>query len=81
MAPLPTEILEEAGVLFHDVRPEQIDMRAHAAFVIARVLDRGTLRSVRALLRTYGRDHIRSFFTQGGLQRVTPPLWRVSWSA
>jgi len=76
--PLPDEILAESAALFHDVRAEQIDPEAHAPFVIARVLDRGTLRSVRALLRFYGEDRIRSFFRQGGTDRVsrrTVPLW------
>lgn len=76
--PLPDEILDESSVLFHDVRPEDIDAEAHAAFVIARVLDHGTLRSVRALLRYYGRDRIRRFFREGGADRVslrTVPLW------
>ncbi len=67
-------------MLFHDVRPEQVELRAHASFVITRVLDRGTLRSVRALLRVYGKEQIRSFLVQGGVSRVSPrtaALWRV----
>lgn len=75
---LPEEILAEAGVLFHDTRVEDIDPEEHAAFVIERVLDRGTMRSVRALLRRYGRDRIRRFFVEGGIDRVSPrtvPLW------
>jgi hypothetical protein len=76
--PLPDEILTEAAVLFHDVRAEDIDPEAHAGFVIARVLDHGTLASVRALLRHYGRERIRGFFRQGGSERIsrrTVPLW------
>ena len=75
---LPEEILAESTVLFHDVRPEDVDPETHAAFVIARVLDRGTVRSVGALLRHYGRDRIRGFFREGGAARVsrrTVPLW------
>ena len=76
--PLPDEILDEAPVLFHDVRPVDIDPEAHAPFVIARVLDQGTMLSVAALLRYYGRDRIRRFFREGGIGRVsrrTVPLW------
>ena len=76
--PLPREILDESSVLFPDVRPEDVDPEAHAAFVIARVLDHGTVRSVRALLRYYGSDRIRAFFREGGAGRVSPrtvPLW------
>lgn len=75
---LPGEILAEATTLFHDVRAEDVDPQAHAEFVIARVLDRGTMASVAALLRFYGRDRVRSFFTEGGAERVsrrTLPLW------
>lgn len=75
---LPRELLEEASVLFRDVRPEDVDAEAHATFVIARVLDFGTVRSVTALLRHYGPDRIRAFFREGGAGRVsrrTVPLW------
>lgn len=76
--PLPIEILTEASALFRDVRPEDVDSEAHATFVIARVLDFGTVRSVRALLRHYGPDRLRVFFREGGAGRVsrrTVPLW------
>jgi hypothetical protein len=75
---LPRDVLEEAAVSFRDVRPEDVDSEAHAAFVIARVLDFGTVRSVRALLRHYGPDRMRAFFREGGVDRVsgrTVPLW------
>ena len=76
--PLPAEIMDESPVLFRDVRPDHVDPEEHAAFVIARVLDDGTVRSVRALLRYYGPDRIRTFFREGGTDRVsrrTVPLW------
>jgi hypothetical protein len=76
--PLPDDILAESAALFHDTRAQDIDPKAHAPFVIERVLDRGTLRSVTALLRYYGRERIRSFFREGGTGRVsrrTVPLW------
>jgi hypothetical protein len=75
---LPEEILAESTALFHDTRAQDIDPKTHAAFVIARVLDRGTLLSVGALLRYYGRERIRSFLREGGTERVsrrTVPLW------
>jgi hypothetical protein len=77
---LPSEILSEARSLFEDVRPEDIDAGAHAPFVIARVLDRGTVRSVAALLRLYGEDRIAAFLREGGTSQVSPrtvPLWRA----
>jgi hypothetical protein len=75
---LPPEILDEAPVLFEDVRLGDVDPEAHAAFVIARVLDRGTMRSVAALVRYYGRERIADFFREGGARQVSPrtvPLW------
>lgn len=77
MAPLPPELLEEASVLFHDVRPEDVDVERHASFVIERVLDRGTMRSVAALLRLYGKARVRAFFLEGGSQRVSRPTARL----
>lgn len=78
--PLPGELLDEAVVLFRDVRVEDVDPEAHAAFVIARVLDLGTVRSVRALFSHYGRDRIRAFFLDGGIDRVSPRT-RALWTA
>jgi hypothetical protein len=79
MQAMPPEILQEAVTLFHDVRTEDIDPEAHSAFVISRVLDRGTLRSVSALMNLYGLERIRSFFLEGGgdqVSRRTLALWR-----
>ena len=55
-----------------------VDPIAHADFVIARVLERGTLRSVRALLRAYGVEGVRRFFRESGVDQVsarTVSLW------
>lgn len=78
MATLPREVLAECTVLFDDVPTGEIDPRAHSAFVIARVLDRGTLCSVAALVRTYGLERIRAFFRDGRAFQVSPrttALW------
>ncbi len=78
LSALPHEILDEAQILFHDVRPDGVDAEEHASFVIARVLDRGSMASVRALLRHYGVERVRDFFRQGGAGRIsrrTVPLW------
>ncbi len=75
---MPKEIADEAVALFHDTRLDEIDLDAHAPFVIQRVLDRGTLRSVRALLAQYGEDRIREFLALGGAKRLDPrtaSLW------
>jgi len=77
---LPDPILRESRALFHDVRPADIDPEKHAAFVIARVLDRGTLGSVRALLGFYGTDRLRAFLVGSQAYRVAPrtaAFWRA----
>jgi hypothetical protein len=75
---LPEELLAESDRLFHDVDPANVDAEANAGFVIARVLDRGTMRSVRALFQYYGRERILGFLKAGGIHRLasrTVPLW------
>jgi hypothetical protein len=71
---LPEEIQAEAQALFHDVRLDDIESERHTDFVIARVLDRGTMRSVRALVRHCGEARIRGFC------RVSPQT-RALWLA
>ncbi len=78
VAGLPEAIADEAGTLFHDTRLDAIDPDAHAPFVIQRVLDRGTLRSVRALLAYYGERRVRAFLEHGGARKLDPrtaALW------
>ena len=80
METLPSTIVDEAARLFDDVNIADIDPEAHADFIIARVLDRGTMPSVSALLAAYGRQRIRSFFCEGGARQVsrrTQALWKV----
>jgi hypothetical protein len=78
VASLPDAIRREARTLFHDVRLEEIDPVDHADFVISRVLDWGTMESVRSVVRLYGLERIRDFFLSGGAARVsarTRALW------
>jgi hypothetical protein len=71
----PREILDEGRTLFWDADPAGIEEEAHASWVIARVLSHGTWRTVRALLRHYGRERIRRFFVvaPGRSIRRRPP--------
>lgn len=77
---VPKAISDEAGILFHDTRLADIDVELHAPFIIRRVLDRGTLTSVRALLAHYGEERVRAYLVAGGLARLdrrTASLWRA----
>ncbi len=78
MVPLPPQLLAESGRLFHDVNPTLVDAENNSGFVIARVLDRGTLQSVRALFEYYGSARILDFLKSGGIHRLAQrsiPLW------
>jgi hypothetical protein len=77
---LPAAVQEESRILFDDTRVEDIDPEKHAPFIIARVLDRGTIRSVAALLRLYDRERIRDFLRNGGARQIsrrTLALWKA----
>lgn len=77
---LPVELADERERLFHDVPFEAVDATAHASFVISRVLDHGTIRSVAAVVRLYGEDRIKRFLRDGGWARVSPRT-RALWFA
>lgn len=45
--------------LFWDVNPDKLDMARHAAFIIVRVMERGTREEVRYILNYYGEAIIK----------------------
>jgi hypothetical protein len=64
--------------LFWDCRPETLDLRAHAPFVLERILEYGSLSSARWALETYGAERLRGFLRDRGvrtLSRKTLSLW------
>jgi len=66
--------------LFWDCRPESIDSDAHAPLVLERVLEYGSLHSVRWALDAYGPDRIRGFLCTRGartLSRKTLSFWTM----
>ena len=66
--------------LFWDCRPESLDSDAHAPLVLERVLEYGSLASVRWALEAYGPDRIREFLRTRGartLSRKTLSFWKV----
>ena len=76
---LPIEIRDEACSLFHDARLVDVDPVRHAEWIIGRVLERGTMRSVRSLAGFYGEGRLRAFFASEAAARVSPQtraLWR-----
>jgi len=66
--------------LFWDCRPESIDPDAHAPLVLERVLEYGSLASVRWALDAYGPDRVREFLRARGartLSRKTLSFWKM----
>lgn len=56
---MDTFIKQLSPSLFWDVDPEQVDPETHGQFVIARVMDRGTLRDVKAAWNYYGQERVQ----------------------
>jgi len=61
---------------FWDTDFEEIDIKTHAFLVIKRVLDRGNLRDVQWLIKTYGKDEIKKVILETkDLSRPTGNFW------
>lgn len=66
--------------LFWDCRPEIIETESHAPFVLERVLEYGSLASVRWALQAYGIERVKEFVRGRGLRtlsRKTLSLWTL----
>ncbi len=61
---------------FWDVEFEELEIKAHAFLIIKRVLDRGNLRDIRWLVKTYGKDAIKKVVLETrDLARPTGNFW------
>jgi len=66
--------------LFWDVDLAQLDVEAHAEYVLGRVLERGRLEDVLWALSTYGADRIHGFLRERArpeLSARTLAFWRA----
>ena len=66
--------------LFWDCRPESVDTRAQAPFVLERILEYGSLAAVRWALGTYGTERVTEFLRHRGvrtLSRKTLSFWTL----
>lgn len=71
-------IPHEFSHLFWDCQPERLDPKAHAPYVLERVLEYGSLASVRWANEVYGAEQIREFLMTRGrrtLSRKTLAFW------
>lgn len=61
---------------FWDVEFEELGIKTHSHFVIKRVLDRGNLRDIRWLVKTYGKAEIKKVVMETrDLARPTGNFW------
>ena len=73
---LPSEVRH----LFWDCQPERLDLGAHAPFILERVLEYGSLASVRWAVEVYGAARIKEFLMGRGrrtLSRKTLAFWTL----
>lgn len=71
-----TQLPEFLQQYFWDVAFEELDIKKHAFLVIKRVLDRGSLRDIRWLVKTYGKDVIKKVvMSTRDLARPTANFW------
>jgi Family of unknown function (DUF6922) len=70
--------------IFWDVDFDELEPEKHADGILARVLERGRLEDVRAILDLYGERRILEFFRHGGgpdLSDRTRQFWRAFFQA
>lgn len=65
--------------LFWDVDPKTLDQKKHARYIIERILDFGTDREVRWLMRTYSKRKIKAVIQQprSVLHKKSQALWSL----
>jgi hypothetical protein len=80
MAPLPGSLTKEGTFLFPDVDVNVLDVHADWKYILGRVLEYGTLESVRWAIKAYGRERIGEFVRTRGLRvlsRKTVNYWAM----
>lgn len=79
-ASLPECLTKDSMFLFPEVDVHQLDVLADWKYILGRVLEYGTLESVRWAMDIYGREKIREFVRTRGLQvlsRKTVNYWSL----
>lgn len=77
---LPDCLHKDAASLFWEVDPDTVDIHAHCEYILGRVLELGTMESVRWAIETYGKAKTREFVLGRGLQilsRKTVNYWAL----
>ena len=66
--------------VFWDCQPDRLDPEAHAPFILERLLEYGSLASVRWAMEAYGSERIKGFLLDRGrrtLSRKTLAFWTL----
>lgn len=70
--------------LFWELETDELDLERHAAYVIARILERGRMEDVDWVLATYGEARVHGFFRDVGHPELSPrtlSFWRAYFQA
>ncbi len=79
-AALPVSLVGDATFLFPEADVRELDIHEEWKYILGRVLEYGTLQSVRWAVETYGTEKIREFVLGRGLQvlsRKTVNYWSL----
>jgi len=79
-AALPVSLANDATFLFPEVDVRELDIHEDWKYILGRVLEYGTLESVRWAVGTYGTARVREFVLGRGLQvlsRKTVNYWAL----
>ena len=79
-AGLPESLAKDATFLFPEMDVGELDVHEDWRYLLGRVLEYGTLESVRWAMDTYGRESIREFIRTRGLRvlsRKTVNYWAL----
>lgn len=79
-AALPVSLDKDATFLFPQVDVHELDIHEDWKYILGRVLEYGTLESVRWAMETYGRERISEFIRNRGLRvlsRKTVNYWAL----
>ncbi len=77
---LPPSLAKDARCLFWEIDPNTLDLSAHREYILGRILEHGTVDSVRWAMENYGESAIREFILGRGLRilsRKTVNYWAM----
>lgn len=75
---MAVEIPDRVRRLFWDVRKDELDLKLHRFFIIARIVDFGDMEDVKWMLETYSKEEIVEVIkNRRGISRKSAIFWSV----